>query len=295
MARALTMKKALLCMLLLPSLAAAQERVADVEATQGEVKLNPSRDPKVSLVPTQGEDVFFNDVVTTFTKAKARLRFIDESIISLGENTRLRVTKLVFDPDKNRDAEFDLQTGLALFMVGKAIFGSYFQVLTPFGTFRAKGTVFSVEVFADRARLSVLEGVVEYIDGSGAIVSVSAGQTLEVNSAKSAPPAPAPLPAGEEGKILTAVTATVTPLLPAVTQLSLVEKTLSLPLTAPVGELLKAPLLKPATNTLATTTNLVQQTILQPTLGLNLGLSSFLSVDNTANLTRVVGSVVLIP
>src|SRR5262245_26139785 len=103
----ITPRAFLFAFLLLPSLALAQSRVADVEAIEGEVKLNPSRDPKLSIAPTKDEDIFLNDVITTFTKAKTRLRFIDKSIISLGENSRLRITRLVFDPDKSREDELE--------------------------------------------------------------------------------------------------------------------------------------------------------------------------------------------
>ena len=259
------------------------QQVADLEASEGEVKVSPANDPAAAFLPSLGADLFLNDKVTTQTRAKARLRFIDESIISLGENTRLTLSKLVFDPNKQRDAEYGLEGGLALFQVSKVVLSQLFQVITPFGSFRAKGTVFAVEVNATQARLSVLEGVVEFSDSTGATITVSAGQQLEVTSGGASTAAPVLLPSGEEARLLGAVTSFVLPSLSTPIQLKLIDNVLALPLTANLELLLRSRLLK--TNvvpSLLGTAGALQRSILQPTLGLSLGLPGLLSPEQSA-------------
>jgi hypothetical protein len=269
---------------LLP-LSLAAQRVADVETLEGQIKLNPARDPSQTLAPSLGEDLFLQDVVTTMAKAKTRIRFIDASIISLGENTRLRITKLLFNATQPREAEFSLEGGLALFEVSRAVLGSFYQVATTFGIFRAKGTVFSVESTPTQAILTVFEGEVEFVDLSGTITSVPAGQRLEVD-ASGVRGVPSSIPVGEEGKILTSITTSITPILPAVTQLAVVNQVLSLPVLAPVNNLLQAPLIKSLTPPkLLGAAGDLQRSLLQPTLGLT--LPTILSLDNTAGVTQI--------
>ena len=275
--------------------AALGQQVADLESSEGEVKVSPAKDPAAAFLPSLGADLFLNDTVTTLARAKARLRFIDESIISLGENTRLKISRLVFDPSKKRDAEYELEGGLAVFQVSKVILGQLFQVVTPFGIFRAKGTVFAVEVTATQARLSVLEGVVEFSDNAGVTISVSAGQQIEVTAAgatgASVTTPTLPLPAGEEGRLLGAVTSFVLPSLSVSVQLTIIDDVLSLPLTKNLDLLLRSKLLKAnVVPSLLGTAGVLQKSILQPTLGLSLGLPGILSPEQSAaGLAQITG------
>jgi FecR protein len=93
------------------------------------------------------ESVFFKDVIQTQADSRAKALFEDDSILTVGENSRVEVNEFVYDPANNqRSTVLRLLQGKARALVGKffAGLGSKFEVHTPTAVATARGTYFVV-------------------------------------------------------------------------------------------------------------------------------------------------------
>jgi len=102
-------------------------------------------------LPVQrGDDILFADTYETGAGAKAKLLFQDDSLVTLGEHTRLRITESVYEPaKKQRSSLMELLSGSARALVGKSFSGakSKFEIHTPTTVAAAKGTYFIVRFY----------------------------------------------------------------------------------------------------------------------------------------------------
>jgi len=125
---------------------------------------------------TDGEDlkrrtqlaspVFLKDKIATETNSKVSFSFDDASTISIGENAKVKITKHIFDPDKNlRQTVVEVSLGAVRFVVTKEKNrDSTFKVVTPAGIAGVRGTEFVVIVEPDGTTTFVgLEGSIETI------------------------------------------------------------------------------------------------------------------------------------
>ncbi len=99
------------------------------------------------LLVKQGDGVQFLDTYETKEKSRLKLLFEDDSLLTLGEKTRLQVTEKVFDPDKDkRSSIFNLVGGTIRALVGKRYEGegSKFEIHTSSAVAAARGTYFIV-------------------------------------------------------------------------------------------------------------------------------------------------------
>jgi len=123
--------------------------------------------------------LLLDDAVATGEQARAKLFFRDDSILNLGEKSRVQVKEYLFSPEKNRSKSiFQLLDGSLKVVVGR----SDLEVHTSSAVAAARGTSFfiwSEPVAANRSCLMVLDGTValrnrdEKIPGE---VLVGAGQ-----------------------------------------------------------------------------------------------------------------------
>src|SRR2546422_5811776 len=93
------------------------------------------------------EDVYFKDVIETQASSRAKALFQDDSILTVGENSRVEVNEFIYDPANNqRSTILRLFQGKARALVGKlfAGLGSKFEVHTPTAVAAARGTYFVV-------------------------------------------------------------------------------------------------------------------------------------------------------
>jgi hypothetical protein len=93
------------------------------------------------------EDVYFKDVIETQASSRTKALFEDDSILTVGENSRVEVNEFIYDPANNqRSTILRLFQGKARALVGKlfAGLGSRFEVHTPTAVAAARGTYFVV-------------------------------------------------------------------------------------------------------------------------------------------------------
>jgi hypothetical protein len=148
---------------LMTSPAQAQDRVsAEMTGVIGQVSAVPGAGAARSLA--LNSPVMAGETVVTAPGARARLRFTDGSVIVLGENTEIKISRYRVNGDE-RHVFLDLVKGLARSVVTKMSPKSSFEIQTPTAIAAVRSTVFCVEQHAD----GKMETVV--VEGSLAVTS----------------------------------------------------------------------------------------------------------------------------
>lgn len=145
------------------------------------------------------DGIMINDAVSTKEASKAKMLFVDDSVLTLGERSRVVVKEFLSGKGKGDRAIFNLIDGKMRSVVGR----SGFEVHTPTAVAAARGTVILFETgYRDGKRYTTilcLEGVVEISSSdpgiSGSVV-LTAGYVITIIEGE---PLPVPtLATGEE-------------------------------------------------------------------------------------------------
>lgn len=143
-----------------------EEAIGLITALEGEVFLfRPGE--TVGEQAQLKDDIFLQDTIVTGDRSKVKIVFKDDSILSLGENTRMEITEFVFQPEQNfRQSIFTVTLGKLRVLIGR-LFGedSRVQVRTPTAIAGVRGTYFIVNVISEEiTEIIVLEGEVEVMN-----------------------------------------------------------------------------------------------------------------------------------
>lgn len=108
----------------------------------------------------RGDAVTARETIVTDRNGKAAFRFVDDTRLSVGPNSSVRLDKFVFDAD-NSPSSFVIRAsrGLLRFSTGRGDHEAY-RIHTPTATIGVRGTRFDVRIEGGRARVSVLDGEV---------------------------------------------------------------------------------------------------------------------------------------
>ena len=117
---------------------AAGEAVSTMVAVKGKTFIERDRAERPAKVK---DDVLLIDTVATREAAKAKMLFIDDSVLTLGEKTKVVVKEYVYSKERGGKSIFNLLDGKMKAVVGKA----KFEVHTPTAVAAARGTVFLIE------------------------------------------------------------------------------------------------------------------------------------------------------
>src|SRR5438093_3713741 len=123
------------------------------------------------------DEVLFKDVIQTRTESRTKAFFDDDSILTVGEKSRVEITDYIYDPDRNlRRMVVKLVQGRLRALVAKVFngTGSAFEIHTPTAVVAARGTYFVVWVEKG------VTGIVN-IGQSGGVDFTSKGKTVRVN------------------------------------------------------------------------------------------------------------------
>jgi len=188
--------------LAIPTLAYSAKVAGTVISKQGQAQVlhEGEREWKDLLLRSK---VYEKDTIETKENSKVKILFLDESLMNLGEKSKMEITEQTYEPGKKRVSLYNLMSGKVRVLVGK-ISGeeSRFEVKTPTALAAVRGTELFVwvksatitQVFA----VSVEPGkevVVENLQIPGVTVTVSENFTTLVEAG--APPT-APTPATVE-------------------------------------------------------------------------------------------------
>ncbi len=153
-----------------------------------------------------GQDVVFNERITTEAGGQTQILFVDESTLSVGPNANMVIDQFVYDPNTGAGKfAASLTRGVFRFVGGKlSKLDKAVTMRTPTATIGIRGGVMLVDLAAD-GRLTVhkvygksvtitgLNGVSQTITGNGFEVTVSGPGASPSDPAKSPPGATAAL------------------------------------------------------------------------------------------------------
>ncbi len=166
------------------------EPVASVVAVRGKATVERGV-KKLDAQPKLGIEL--QDTVTTAEGGRVKLLFVDDSVLTLAEKSRMSVDTFIHSRSDRGKSLFNLLDGKMRAVVGK----TRFEVKTPTVVAAARGTVILFDVGSQNGqpftRITCLEGIVDVrslTEGDGTEpVMLSPGQSILVMSGQ---PMPAP-------------------------------------------------------------------------------------------------------
>lgn len=176
----------LMCFLTVPSLSFGADIVGAVVALKGNAVIQR----EATVIEAKLKDsIQLVDVVETKEQARTKMLFLDDSVLTMGEKSKVSIKEFVYSKDKGGRSIFNLIDGKMRAVVGRA----GFEVHTPTIVAAARGTVIDFETgILDGkyyTKVTCLEGEVDIrsvdptITGKillarGMTVTVVAGQAL---------------------------------------------------------------------------------------------------------------------
>ncbi len=113
---------------------AADEKISTVVAVKGKAVIERDKKEKDAKVK---DGILMVDTVSTREASRAKMLFIDDSILTLGENSKVVIQEYVYSKEQGGKSIFNLLDGKMKAVVGKA----NFEVHTPTAIAAARGTV----------------------------------------------------------------------------------------------------------------------------------------------------------
>lgn len=140
----------------------SQEVVGKVIALEGKLEAKSGEGESWRVLNLK-DDVYEKDTIKTSEDSQAGIFFVDETTVSIGPETTIRIEKLMCSPAKNyREGNVELIMGKARFDVGRLFSkDSTFEVHTPTAVAGVKSTRFILWVPSlELTHLAVLKGIV---------------------------------------------------------------------------------------------------------------------------------------
>ncbi len=129
----------LVALLLLWPIAAHPQEIGTVALAVANVSSTPPNAAKRKL--TQGTAIFLDEVVSTALASRAEFLFLDQTSLSMGENTQIVLDRFVFDPDSGAgEMALSLTKGALRFIGGKVSDSRPALVVTPTATIGIRGS-----------------------------------------------------------------------------------------------------------------------------------------------------------
>lgn len=142
------------------------------------------------------DNVFHDEVIATAPGSATEIVFLDETVLRMGENARMVLDKVVFDPDPSTSKMIlKLTRGAFSFVSGRLPSSSYL-LQTPTATIGVRGTALSVVVAANGVTtVTVSQGTVVVSNLAGVSTTLGApGLSTTVGPALPGAPPPPPTP-----------------------------------------------------------------------------------------------------
>jgi MBG domain (YGX type)/FecR protein len=115
-----------------------------------------------------------DDVIRTTRDGSTQVRFLDDTMLTVGPNAEIRLDKGIFDGSQARTLSITLVTGAMRFVSGLSDRKSY-EIKTPIANIGLRGTVVDVEQEGGRT-------IINFVDGSGPICIVATGACRSIAS-----------------------------------------------------------------------------------------------------------------
>ncbi|MFZ5906974.1 MAG: FecR family protein [Nitrospirota bacterium] len=190
-------------LLLVAGMSHAADTVGSFVALKGSVTLERERQV---YTPQVKDSLTLNDTVSTREASRAKMLFIDDSVLTLGENSKAIIKEYVSGREKGGKSIIAVLDGKMRAIVGK----SNFEIHTPTAVAAARGTIILCEVsIVDGKQVSTficLEGefmVTSNYPGSEGSTVLTPGMMITVTAGDPFP-APLQIPGGDTGDLLAA-------------------------------------------------------------------------------------------
>jgi hypothetical protein len=133
-----TFGRPLISALSLVVVGAMASTVANAQSIGKATSVKPQAEANARTL-SAGSDVFSQETIRTGDTGMADLRFHDNSNLSVGPKSSVRLDKYVYDPNKSASAvAIEATRGSFRFVTGARAEGSY-QVKTPYGSLGVRG------------------------------------------------------------------------------------------------------------------------------------------------------------
>ena len=107
---------------------------------------------------SDGSAVFANELVKTEADALAKLTFLDQTNLSVGPSSQVKLDKFVFDPNKSASAvAVSMSTGAFRFVTGNSD-PAKFKLTTPAAAIGLRGTILDINNTATKTIVVLVEG-----------------------------------------------------------------------------------------------------------------------------------------
>lgn len=124
------------CLALMASLVMSSDKAGEIRALKGKASI--IRSDKAANASVK-DTLLLMDIVETEKESRAKILFVDDSLLTLGEKSRLLVKEYLLGDDKKRgQSVFNLIDGKVRAIVGK----NKLEIHTPTAVAAARGTVF---------------------------------------------------------------------------------------------------------------------------------------------------------
>jgi len=118
--------------------AVAEDEVGTIVAIRGKAIIERDNE---SFEAGVKDNLFMNDTVSTKEASRVKMLFIDDSVLTIGENSRVVIKEVIYSKHKIGRSVFSLVEGKMRSIVGK----TQFEVHTPTAVAAARGTVIFFE------------------------------------------------------------------------------------------------------------------------------------------------------
>ena len=135
----------MICPFYLADVTFADDNVGSVVSLRGKATIQREQQ---SLQAKVRDGILFNDTVKTYQASRAKMLFIDDSILTLGENSNAVIKDFLYGKGTENKSIFQLIDGKMRAIVGK----SNFEVHTPTAVAAARGTVILFETGTENGR-----------------------------------------------------------------------------------------------------------------------------------------------
>ncbi|NQV47445.1 MAG: VCBS repeat-containing protein [Rhodospirillaceae bacterium] len=179
------------------------EPIGTVEATDGVVEAIRVDGTRVTL--TKGSEIFQGDTIETGSGAAIGVTFVDESTFSLGEDGRMVIDEMVYEPETQEGAfSANLVQGVFSFVSGEIAKTSPdgMTVTTPVATIGIRGTKVAGRAAQEGEENTItllpetdaqgnqLVGELSVTNQGGTVTLNAVGATVQMSSSFTPPPAP---------------------------------------------------------------------------------------------------------
>ncbi|RED49025.1 VCBS domain-containing protein, partial [Aestuariispira insulae] len=160
------------------------EPIGEVENGVGTITVTRADGTKVQLAT--GDPVFEGDIIQTGADGSLGIIFVDKSTMSMGEDARLVMDAMVYDPSTNLGTQvFNVVQGAFVFasgVIGKNDPDSV-TVTTPVATIGIRGTKYGINVSAldGESTITVFEGAVNVFNDGGQSVLSAFGDSVTIS------------------------------------------------------------------------------------------------------------------